>query len=126
MPHPHRIEGYAIVSEDGMLANAAGVMPDALQFEADKNFFEHGLDGVDIVVHGRNSHERQPRSYLRRRLILTRLIPTVAADPLNEKALFWNPAGASFEEALAVLGKPDGKIGIIGGTDVFADVLGPV
>ena len=62
MPHPHRIEGYAIVSEDGMLANAAGVMPDALQFEADKHFFEQGLDGVDIVVHGRNfmsdSHAR--------------------------------------------------------------------
>jgi dihydrofolate reductase len=123
MPHPHRIEGYAIVSEDGMLANAAGVMPDALQFEADKNFFEHGLDGVDIVVHGRNSHERQPRSYLRRRLILTRLIPTVAVDPSNEKALFWNPAGASFEQALALLGKPDGRIGIIGGTEVFAMFL---
>ena len=40
MPHPHRIEGYAIVSEDGMLANAAGIMPDSLQFEADKHFFE--------------------------------------------------------------------------------------
>jgi hypothetical protein len=26
MPHPRRIEGYAIVSEDGMLANAAGIM----------------------------------------------------------------------------------------------------
>ena len=123
MPHPHRIEGYAIVSEDGMLANAAGVMPDALQFEADKHFFEQGLDGVDIVVHGRNSHERQPRSDSRRRLILTRQVPAIAADPSNEKVLFWNPAGASFEQALAVLGKPDGRIGIIGGTDVFAMFL---
>src|ERR1700730_882222 len=114
-----RIEGYAIISEDGMLANAEGSMPDSLKFEADQHFFEHQLDGVDVVVHGRHSHERQPRSYLRRRLILTRRVPAIAPDPSNEKAFFWNPAGASFEEALAVLGMPYGNVGVIGGTDVF-------
>jgi dihydrofolate reductase len=122
-PRPRRIEGYAIVSEEGMLANAAGIMPDSLKFEADRHFFERGLDGVDVVVHGRHSHERQPRSYLRRRLILTRQIPAIAADPSNEKALFWNPAGASFEQALAVLGAQDGSVGIIGGTEVFGMFL---
>ena len=59
MPYPRRIEGYAIVSEDGMLTNASGIMPDQLKFEADQKFFERGLDGVDVVVHGRHSHERQ-------------------------------------------------------------------
>ena len=68
MPHPRRIEGYAIVSEDGMLTNASGIMPDHLKFEADQKFFERGLDGVDVVVHGRHSHERQRHSDLRRRL----------------------------------------------------------
>ena len=106
-----------------MLANAAGIMPDSLTFEADRQFFERGLDGVDVVVHGRHSHERQPRSHLRRRLILTRKIQAIAADPSNEKALFWNPAGASFEQALAVLGTPDGSVGVIGGTDVFGMFL---
>src|SRR5476649_1779356 len=81
MPRPRRIEGYAIVSEDGMLANAAGIMPDQIKFEADQRFFERGLDGVDVVVHGRNSHERQPHSHLRRRLIVTRQIAGIAADP---------------------------------------------
>jgi dihydrofolate reductase len=123
MPRPRRIEGYAIVSEDGMLANAAGIMPDSLKFEADQHFFERGLEGVDVVVHGRHSHERQPRSYLRRRLVLTRQVPAIAADPSNEKALFWNPAGASFEQALAVLGTTDGSVGVIGGTDVFGMFL---
>ncbi len=123
MPRPHRIEGYAIVSEDGMLANAAGIMPDSLKFEADRQFFERALDGVDAVVHGRHSHEQQPHSYLRRRLILTRQVPAIAADPSNEKALLWNPAGASFEAALAALGTPDGSIGVIGGTDVFGMFL---
>lgn len=43
MPHPLRIEGYAIVSEDGMLANA-GIMPDSLKFEADVDWhFKVGL-----------------------------------------------------------------------------------
>ena len=118
-----RIEGYAIVSEDGMLANAAGIMPDSLKFDADQHFFERGLDGVDVVVHGRHSHERQPRSYLRRRLILTRQVSAIAANPSNGKALFWNPAGASFEQALAVLGTPDGSVGVIGGTDMFGMFL---
>jgi hypothetical protein len=93
MSRPRRVEGYAIVSEDGMLANAAGIMPDTLMFEGDQHFFERGLDGVDVVVHGRHSKERQRRSHLRRRLILTRQIPAIAADPSNDKALFWNPAG---------------------------------
>jgi dihydrofolate reductase len=123
MPRPRRIEGYAIVSEDGMLANDAGIMPDSLKFEADRQFFERALDGVDVVVHGRHSHEQQPRSYLRRRLILTRQIPAIAADPSNEKALLWNPAGTSFEAALVALGTPDGRVGVIGGTDVFGMFL---
>jgi dihydrofolate reductase len=120
---PRRIEGYAIVSTDGMLANAAGIMPEELKFDADQRFFTHGLDGVDAVVHGRHSHERQPRSHLRKRLILTRAIPSLAADPSNENALLWNPAGASFEDAWAALGVPDGSLAVIGGTDVFGMFL---
>lgn len=119
MPLPSFIEGYAIVSEDGMIANAAGVMPDSLKFAADKQFFERGLDGVDVVVHGRHSHERQQHSNMRRRLILTRKIAGIAADPSNKKALLWNPADVSFEEALAAVGNPNRRIGIIGGTEVF-------
>jgi hypothetical protein len=112
IPRPRRIAGYAIVSEDGMLADAAGIMPDSLKFEADQHFFERALDGVDVVVHGRHSHEGQPHSHLRRRLILTRQVAAVAADPSNDKALLWNPAGASFEDALAALGTPDGVVGV--------------
>ena len=119
VPRHRHIEGYAIVSEDGMIANATGIMPESLKFEADQHFFERGLDEVDVVVHGRHSHERQPHSYLRRRLILTRQVPAITAHPSNEKALFWNPGGASFEHALALLGTPNGRVGVIGGTDVF-------
>jgi hypothetical protein len=120
MPGPPNIEGYAIVSEDGMLANAAGVMPESLKFEADKRFFEQGLDGVDVVVHGRHSHEQQPHSAQRRRLIVTRDVAGVAADLTNDKARLWNPAGASLEQAMIDLGVPGARIGVVGASEVFA------
>jgi dihydrofolate reductase len=116
-----RIEGYAIVSEDGMLATAGLVMPPSLMFEADQRFFEHGLDGVDVIVHGRHSQEQQPRSPFRRRVILTHRVASIAAHPSNAKALLWNPAGARFEDALSALGLPeDASAAVIGGPDVFA------
>lgn len=113
------IEGYAIVSEDGMIATEAGVMPDTLKFEADKRFFENGLDCVDVVVHGRHSHEQQANSDRRRRIVLTRRIPTIAVHPSNKKAVRWNPAGAPLEEALRALGLSEPRVGVVGGTDVF-------
>src|SRR4051794_15703721 len=94
-----RIDGYVIVSADGMLANAAHVMPDELKIEGDKQFFTAALDGADLIVHGRNSYEDQPNSLLRKRLVLTRSIAAIAPDPRNSKATLWNPAGASFEQA---------------------------
>jgi dihydrofolate reductase len=115
-----RIEGYAIVSEDGMLADAARAMPPSLMFEADQRFFERGLDAVGVIAHGRYSQERQPRSNARHRLVLTRRIPALATHPTNEKALLWNPTGALLEEALSALGLPGADIGVIGGPEVFA------
>ena len=35
-----RIEGYVIVSADGMLADAKGEMPDSISNEADQRFFQ--------------------------------------------------------------------------------------
>jgi hypothetical protein len=123
-PRSGRIEGFAIVSEDGMLADAARVMPPSLMFEADQRFFEQGLDAVDVIVHGRHSQERQPRSNARHRLMLTRRVPAIAAHPSNAKALLWNPAGALLEDALSALGLPGASLGVIGGPEVFALFLG--
>ena len=120
---PRRIEGYAIVSSDGMIANAAGIMPDELKLEADQRFFALGLDGVEAVVHGAHSHEQQPHSHLRRRLILSRHVPALAPDPSNKMALFWNPEGASFAQAWAALKVPHGSLAVIGGTAVFGMFL---
>lgn len=119
MPLPLRIEGYAIVSTDGMLADHDGHMPDELKIEADQQFFERGLDGAAALVHGRHSYENQPSSPRRRRLILTRRIAAIAADPSNPNGLLWNPAATAFQAACAALGVRAGSIAVIGGTDVF-------
>jgi len=115
-----RIDGYVIVSADGMLANAAHVMPDELKFEGDKQFFNAALDRADLIVHGRHSYEDQPNSPRRKRIIVTRRIATIAPDPSNPKATLWNPAGASFEAACDFAGVRSGTVAIIGGPDVFA------
>jgi hypothetical protein len=115
-----RIEGYVIVSGDGMLANAAHVMPDELKFEGDKQFFTAALDHSDLIVHGRNSYEDQPNSPLRKRLVLTRGIAAIEPDSLNSKATRWNPAGASFEQACDFAGVRSGRVAVIGGPGIFA------
>lgn len=114
-----RFEGYVIVSGDGMLADARNVMPDELKFEGDKRFFSAALDRAALIVHGRNSHEDQPNSPRRKRIILTHRVAATAPDPWNANALLWNPAGATFEEACERAGVTSGTVAIIGGPDVF-------
>lgn len=115
----HRIEGYVIVSGDGMLANADRVMPEGLKFDGDKQFFTGALDHADLIVHGRNSFEDQPNSPKRKRLVLTRAIDAIAPDPSNPKSTLWNPAGASFEAACEQADVRSGTVAIIGGPYVF-------
>lgn len=119
MAKPYRIEGYAVVSADGMIADADGIMPPELKVDADQRFFTRELDRAAIVVHGRDSHENLPNSPQRYRLILTRKIAAAAPDPQIPKALLWNPAGLPFEAACAMLGPTSGIVAIIGGTEVF-------
>jgi dihydrofolate reductase len=114
-----RIEGFVIVSADGRLANARNVMPDDLKIEGDKRFFTAALDRADLVVHGRHSQEEQPNAPRRKRLIVTRKVQATAPDPSNPKALFWNPAGCSFETASRAADVTSGMVAIIGGPEVF-------
>ena len=114
-----RIEGYVIVSADGMLADARNVMPDELKFEGDKAFFTAALDRADMILHGRNSYEDQPNSPRRRRIILTQTVDAIAPDPSNPKSLLWNPAGASFDAACNHAGVDAGTVAVIGGPGVF-------
>jgi len=119
----HRIEGYVIVSADGMIADANGEMAASIRNDADQRFFQAGLDRAAVVVHGRRSHEGGPRAARRKRIILTRRVAATAPDPAHPNSLLWNPSGVTLEQAMEQLGVGDGAIAIIGGTEVFSMFL---
>jgi dihydrofolate reductase len=118
-----RIEGYVIVSTDGMIADGKAQMPDAIRNDADQSFFQAALDRAAAVLHGRHSHEGGPRAARRKRLVLTRQIAAIGPDPSHPNALLWNPVGATLDEALQELGVTDGTIAVIGGSEVFSQFL---
>jgi dihydrofolate reductase len=114
------IEGYAVVSADGMIADRNGHMPDGLKHEPDARFFREGLDSAALVVHGRHSHEQQgPISDRRRRLVVTDRTPGLSAHSSIPNAWVWNPASIPFDEACRKIGVTEGKIAVSGGTGVF-------
>ncbi len=118
-----RIEGYVIVSADGMLADGKGQMPASIKNDADQHFFQDSLDRAAAVVHGRHSHEGGPHAARRRRLVLTRKVAATAPDTTLPNALLWNPLGATLDQALQELGIAGGTIAIIGGPEVFSMFL---
>jgi dihydrofolate reductase len=117
-----RIEGFVIVSADGMLADSKGEMPASIRNDADQRFFQDALDHAAVIVHGRHSYEGGPHAAQRKRLILTRQIAALApsASPSLPHALLWNPVGATLEQALEQLGVTDGVVAVIGGPEVFS------
>jgi hypothetical protein len=119
MSHHIRVEGYAIVSADGMLADRNRQMPGGLKIDADVRFFNEGLDRAAIIVHGRNSHEQQARSGCRRRLVVTHRIAAIAEHPSIPNAWLWDPAGTSFAEACQAVGITNGMAAVTGGAEVF-------
>jgi dihydrofolate reductase len=119
-----RIEGHAIVSEDGMIADSTGLMPNSLVFPSDKKLYDEALDRATIIANGRLSYEGQANSHRRRRLVLTRKVAGLAPDPDNPNARLWNPVGAPLEAACAALGVEEGLIAVIGGSFVFSLFLG--
>ncbi len=118
------IAGFAIVSEDGMLADSHGIMPSELLNDADQEFLSGSLDQAAILVHGRNSHEKQPNSRKRRRLIATRHVTGTARVPEDPLALFWNTLSFSLDEAASQLEVRSGTAAILGGTEVYGMFLG--
>lgn len=112
------VEGHAIVSEDGMIAASDGSMPDALRNDADWKLFQAALDRAALVVLGRLGHSRHPNPG-RRRLVLTRSVADLLADPADPLATFWNPAGLGIDTVLERLDIGGGTIAITGGTGTF-------
>ena len=114
-----RIEGFAIVSREGMIAGSDSSFPEVLNIPADQEFYQASLDRASAVANGRHSAEGGPKEAARRRILLTRRVQRLMVDPNNPKAVLWNPATAPFDEAWQRLGVDDGMLAVVGGTDVF-------
>lgn len=112
------IEGHAIVSADGMIADGAGAYPAALRNEADWALYQAALDRAAVVVLGRRGHERHANPG-RRRLVITRKVERLGHDPGDARATYWNPGGLTLVEALDELGLADGIVAISGIFDLF-------
>ena len=125
MTAPFVIDGYAIVTVEGMIADAHAAVPDSLKNEADQAYFSSALDAAALVVHGRHSHEGHPNSPRRRRFWLTRKVADL--QPVAGAALewLWNPAGVSLADAARRIGLERGTIAALGGTEVY-DLFLPV
>jgi dihydrofolate reductase len=115
-----RIEGYAIVSREGMIAESDGSFPEELKIPADQQFYQESLERASAVANGRHSAEGGPKERARKRIRLTRRVQRVVTDPDNPNVVLWNPGTASFDEAWQRLGVEDGILAVVGGTDVFA------
>jgi dihydrofolate reductase len=115
-----RIEGYAIISREGMIAKSDGSFPEERKIPADQRFYQDSLERASAVANGRHSAEGGPREKARKRIVLTRRVQRIVHDPTNPNAILWNPATASFDEAWQKLNIEDGILAVVGGTEVFA------
>jgi len=113
------IEGFAIVSREGMLAGADGLMPNSLKFDGDQEFLDRSLDAATLLVHGRKSHEGQPNSGDRRRLLLTRRAGPFSRLPAEPNVWLWNPEATPFTQVCAALGIESGLVAVLGGTAAY-------
>jgi dihydrofolate reductase len=114
-----RIEGYAIVSREGMIAKSDGSFPEELKIPADQQFYQESLDRAAAVANGRHSAEGGPKEKGRKRILVTRRVQRIVHDADNPNVVLWNPATAPFDEAWQKLNADDGILAVVGGTDVF-------
>jgi len=81
-----RIEGFAIISREGMIAASDGSFPETLKIPADQKFYQDSVDRAAAVANGRHSSEGGPKEAARRRIVLTRRVERVVSDPDNANA----------------------------------------
>jgi hypothetical protein len=115
------IVGHAVVSADGMIADASRRMPASLRNDADWQRFQAALDDAALVVLGRLGSRASPaRSGNRIRGRRPRRSPPAAGGR------GWRaprgPAGMTFGDVLAELGIEDGTVAVTGGQRVKANI----
>jgi hypothetical protein len=115
------IHGYAIVSDNDRIADAAGLTPDVLRNEADWAYFQAELNKSDVTVLGRLGHEANPNPRKRLRMILS---SSSAGLEQRVDGWWWNPQALSWSEAIRAVLPGGGRVAVPGGRRVFDLFLG--
>jgi len=117
----HVFEGYAVISADGLIADADGRMPDCLKFDADWDYFQAALDHADITLLGRLTHEAAPNIKKRRRLVFSSRVDGLVK---TDETTYWiDPAQTDLHAAITEISGPSSKVAVVGGRGVFDWVL---
>ena len=120
---PIEIHGYAIVSDDDMIAAADGLTPVSLRNEKDWEYYQRAQARSDLVVLARRSHEFEPNVRGDRRLVISQ----AAVEALEKRAdaLWWNPARVGWKDLAARILPFGGEVAVCGGQgafDLFLDI----
>ncbi|NIX77776.1 hypothetical protein [Microvirga terricola] len=110
------IHGYAIISDDDRIADAAGRMPDILRNDADWAYFQQELDAADLTVLGRAGHQANPNSKGRLRLVLSSSSTGLERRP---DGWWWNPDLVPWTDAIRAVLPDGGRVAVPGGRRVF-------
>lgn len=112
----YELHGYAIVSSDDRIADAACVFPDALKSDDDWRYFQAELDRAALSLLGRASHDAAPNPRRRRRLVVSGSVAGLVERP---DAWWLNPSDMPLADALARLLPGGGRVAVPGGQGVF-------
>jgi hypothetical protein len=110
------IHGYAIVSDNDCIADAAGRTPDVLRNDADWAYFQMELNRSAVTVLGRLGHEAHPNPKGRLRMVLSSSASGLERRPDGWR---WNPAMLPWDRAIAVVLPEGGRVAVPGGRRVF-------
>jgi hypothetical protein len=112
---PIEIHGYAIVSDDDMIADADGLTPVSLRNEADWRYYQNAQARSALIVFARHSHEFEPNVRGEPRLVISQ---RAAGIEKRADAWWWNPAQASWDVVRKML-PSGGEVAVCGGQGAF-------
>ena len=113
---PVEIHGYAIVSDDHMIADATDQVPLSLRNEKDWEQYQAAQARATLVVFARISHQFEPNTRAEPRLVISR---TANGLETRDDAWWWNPAQTPWPTVAQKLLPDGGEVAVCGGQSVF-------
>ena len=118
---PIEIHGYAIVSDDDMIADDTDQVPASLRNPVDWEQYQAAQARSALVVFARVSHQNEPNTRGDRRLVVTR---SVAGLEQRRRRLVVESGGGALGRSRRQAAAEGGEVAACGGQGVFDLFLG--